>query len=133
MTLSSAGGAPWEAVLGKTILLVDDDPMLCQLFETALVKRGYRVESAYSGLDALKRFNASPADLIVLDVMMAGMSGLEVVATIRLASSVPVVLLSARTDAASRMRGLNAGANAYLAKPITPDDLLKCIEALLEA
>lgn len=117
----------------KTILLVDDDPMLCQLFATALIRHGYRVESAYSGIDALKLFNDNPVDLIVLDVMMAGMSGLDVLATIRLASDVPIVLLSARTDSVSRLRGINAGANEYLAKPITPDALVKCVQAFLDA
>ncbi len=117
--------------MAKTILLVDDDPMLCQLFSTALARHGYQVDSAYSGIDALRRFNNHPADLIVLDVMMAGMSGLEVTSTIRLSSDVPIILLSARTDPGSRMRGINAGANEYLSKPVTPDALVKCVQAYL--
>lgn len=119
-------------MLSKTILLVDDDPMLCQLFATSLLRHDYQVESVYSGIDALKYCNANPVDLIVLDVMMSGMDGLDVVATIRLTSDIPIILLSARTDSGSRMRGINAGANEYLFKPITPDDLLACIRKLLE-
>lgn len=117
--------------MAKTILLVDDDPMLCQLFATALARHGYQIDSVYSGVDALMYFNDHPVDLIVLDVMMAGMSGLEVLSTIRLSSDVPIILLSARADSGSRLRGMTAGANEYLSKPVTLDALVKCVRTYL--
>ena len=120
-----------EDRLARKILLVDDDPMLCQLFATALVRYGFDVESTYSGVDALEYFNDHEVDLIVLDFMMAGLDGADVVSTIRLTSKVPILILSARTDSVTKLRGISAGANDYLFKPITPDVLIARIRAIL--
>ncbi len=120
--------------MGKRVLIVDDDPLLCKLFATALEKHGYTAYIAYSGPGALEFLDSQPVDLIVLDIMMADMDGIDVISHIRRNPAylrLPVVVLSARADLASKQRGLVAGATDYLIKPISPDDLLVYIRRLL--
>ncbi|NPV67203.1 MAG: response regulator [Anaerolineae bacterium] len=119
--------------MSREILVVDDDPLLCRLFATTLEKHGYTAHIAYSGPSALEFLKAQPVDLVVLDIMMADMDGVDVIAQIRRNPAylrLPIVVLSARADFASRQRGLIAGATDYLVKPITPDDLLIYLQRL---
>ena len=114
------------------ILLVDDDrallEMLCSIFRRA----GYAdLVTASSGPEALQVWREQQPALIVLDVMMPGMDGFEVLREIRRTSHVPVLMLTARGEAEDRIEGLNAGADYYLTKPFDARELLACVGALL--
>ena len=113
------------------ILVIDDDPKLSELLDEYLVSRGYRVQTAASGPAGLKRLAMGSVDLVVLDVMMPGMDGLEVLAEIRKTTSTPVVMLTARGDDTDRIVGLELGADDYMPKPFNPRELLARIKAVL--
>lgn len=115
----------------QKLLLVDDDRELCALMTQYFTDHGYQVESAYDGRAALARAMRSGLDLIILDVMLPIVEGFEVLRQIRKRSSVPIVMLTARTDHSDRIDGLNAGADDYLPKPFEPDELLARIRAVL--
>lgn len=114
-----------------TILIVDDDPLLCRLFATSLANNGYTVHTVQSGAVAIQILQNADIDLIVMDVMMADMDGIDTVSQIRLTWNAPIIMLSARTDGISKLLSLNAGATTYLFKPITPERLVKHIEETL--
>jgi DNA-binding response OmpR family regulator len=118
----------------QTILVVDDDPMIGTLFTTFLTRRGYETVSVESGLDALGFLQNSDVDLAIIDYMMADMNGVDLVIHLRTrpcCSMLPIIMLSARVDEESKAHGMAAGVNVYLSKPITPDELLTQIRALL--
>lgn len=111
----------------KVILIVDDEPTARTLLRLILVRAAYTVVEATNGYEALDKLKETAVDLVLLDVMMPGIDGIEVCTKIRAAEKtavVPILLLSAKTDALSIRRGLSAGANLYLTKPISPDALL---------
>ena len=114
-----------------TLLLVDDDAELCGLMVDFFSQHGFRVESAYDGRRGLARALEGGFDLILLDVMLPGLDGFEVLHQLRRQSSVPVIMLTARTEQADRISGLNAGADDYLPKPFGPEELLARIRAVL--
>ena len=119
---------------GQSILIVDDEPTARTLLRLILVRAGFRVVEATNGYEALDRLNETAVDLVLLDVMMPGMSGIEVCEKIRAdekTAVIPVLLLSAKTDALSIRRGLLAGADQYLTKPISPDNLLSHLKRAL--
>jgi len=113
-----------------TLLLVDDDAELCGLMVDFFSQHGFRVESAYDGRRGLARALEGGFDLILLDVMLPGLDGFEVLHQLRRQSSVPVIMLTARTEQADRISGLNAGADDYLPKPFGPEELLARIRAV---
>jgi len=114
------------------LLLVDDDHGLSELLSEYLTSNGCRVEVAYSGEEALEKFRGAVCfNLVVLDIMMPGISGLEVLPAIRAHSSVPVIMLTGRGDDIDRILGLEMGADDYLAKPCNPRELLARIKAVL--
>jgi DNA-binding response OmpR family regulator len=118
----------------QTILLVDDDPLLCKLFETALRKAGFEAYYVFSGKAALNFLSERSADLIVLDMMMADLDGASTIEQIRDMApyqATPVIMLTARVDLESKKRGMVAGASSYLSKPITPNQLLEQIKLAL--
>lgn len=115
----------------QTILIIDDDPALAELLGEYLGARGFAVAQARSGPDGLDRLRAGGVDLVVLDVMMPGMDGLEVLTELRRDSAVPVVMLTARGEDTDRIVGLEMGADDYLAKPFNPRELLARIKAVL--
>ena len=111
----------------KVILIVDDEPTARTLLRLILVRAEYTVVEAADGYEALKKLEETAVDLVLLDVMMPGMDGIEVCEKMRAAEKtavVPVLLLSAKTDVLSIRRGLSAGANQYLTKPFAPAMLL---------
>jgi two-component system, OmpR family, response regulator CpxR len=114
-----------------SILLVDDDAELCALMLTFFSQHGFRVESAYDGRRGLARALEGGFDLILLDVMLPGLDGFEVLHQLRRRSAVPVIMLTARTEQADRITGLNTGADDYLPKPFGPEELLARIRAVL--
>jgi len=113
------------------ILVVDDDTRLRKLLQKFLIEHGYRVTLAASASEARAQMQGLAFDLTVLDVMMPGESGLDLTQHLREQSGMPVLLLSARSETASRIAGLEAGADDYLGKPFEPKELLLRIQALL--
>ena len=114
-----------------TILVIDDDPGISSLLVEYLSSRGYRVESAPDGPTGLRFLRSTTVDLVILDVMMPGMDGLEVLQHLRRDHSVPVIMLTARGEDTDRIVGLELGADDYLAKPFNPRELLARIKAVL--
>jgi two-component system response regulator MprA len=113
------------------ILIVDDDPEIVNFVRTGLVYEGYTVDAAASGAEALARAREKAPDLVVLDVMMPGLSGIEVAKRLRQAGSVPILMLTAKGTTADKVAGLESGADDYLVKPFDFEELLARIRALL--
>jgi two-component system response regulator MprA len=113
------------------ILIVDDDPEIVNFVRTGLVYEGYTVDAAASGTEALARAREKAPDLVVLDVMMPGLSGIEVAKRLRQAGSVPILMLTAKGTTADKVAGLESGADDYLVKPFDFEELLARIRALL--
>ncbi|MBN1375168.1 MAG: response regulator transcription factor [Dehalococcoidia bacterium] len=112
------------------VLVVDDEPRILNFLFTKLNARGFNVLTASSGLEAIEKVQSEEPDLIVLDIIMPHMSGFEALKEIRRFSSIPVIILSARDDAADKIRGLQLGADDYLPKPFNADELIARIEAI---
>ena len=115
----------------RMILVVDDEPTILRLARATLQADGYAVILAANGEEALARLEADRPDLVVLDVMMPGMDGFETLRRIRAQGQTPVLLLTARTGDADKLRGLHGGADDYLTKPFNPDELSARIAAVL--
>ncbi|MDE6200910.1 MAG: response regulator transcription factor [Clostridiales bacterium] len=113
------------------ILIVDDDTNICQLLELYLVRDGFAVDVCHDGVAALSKLAASVYDAVVLDVMMPGLDGFEVLSELRKFSEVPVIMLSARGESTDRISGLNRGADDYITKPFEPQELIARIRAVL--
>ncbi len=114
------------------ILVVDDDPRITDLLRRVLAYEGYSTATAASGTEALNRTLERPPDLIVLDIMLPGLDGLEVAQRLRAAGDyVPILMLTARDMVADRVKGLETGADDYLVKPFAPDELVARVKALL--
>ncbi len=116
---------------GKKVLVVDDDVKTVELVKLYLNRDGYRVLTAYDGNDALQMARESHPDLIVLDLMLPGMNGLEVCRTLRTESDVPIIMLTALTTDDDRLTGLNLGADDYVTKPFSPRELAARVRAVL--
>ncbi len=113
------------------ILVVDDDPNLREMVRYALSREGYEVREAGDGQAALSSLEAAPADLVVLDVLMPELDGLEVCRRIRKRSQVPIVFLSSRGEELDKVLGLELGGDDYLAKPFSPRELVSRVKAVL--
>ncbi len=113
------------------ILLIDDDVELCELVSEYLGGEGFSVEVAHNGADGLSRAQEGRRDLVILDVMLPGLSGFEVLRKLREVSSVPVLMLTARGEDVDRIVGLEMGADDYLAKPFNPRELAARMRAVL--
>lgn len=114
------------------IFVVEDDKNLRRLLEDYLKKVGFEVITAQDGNDALKKWRQNLADLVVLDVMMPGLDGFEVLEYIREESKVPVIFLTARGELADRIQGFETGADDYLTKPFSIKELVMRIRAILK-
>jgi len=117
-------------VTGK-VLLVDDDVELVELLRDYLAREGFTVEVAHDGAMAVSAMLTASHDIVVLDIMMPVMNGIEALARIRACSSIPVIMLTARGDDADRVVGLEMGADDYVPKPCTPRELVARIRAVL--
>ncbi|HZT95885.1 MAG TPA: response regulator transcription factor [Chloroflexota bacterium] len=113
------------------ILIVDDDPAIRRALQRNLTARGYEVSSMESGEDALREAAERTPELVVLDLMLPGMSGIEVCRELRAESPVPILVLSARGEERAKVRALDLGADDYLTKPFGMDELLARVRALL--
>jgi len=116
---------------GKRVLVVDDDVKTVELVKLYLNRDGYRVLTAYDGFEALRLARESHPDLIVLDIMLPGVDGLEVCRILRNESDVPIIMLTAMTTDQDRLTGLNLGADDYVPKPFSPRELAARVRAVL--
>jgi two-component system OmpR family response regulator len=115
----------------KTILLVDDDPNILQVAGFAVERAGFRVVTAANGLQALDMVRREAPCLVVLDIVMPEMDGIEVCRELRRESAVPVIFLTSMDDEIDRIVGLELGADDYLTKPFSPRELVARIRAVL--
>jgi len=117
------------------ILVVDDEPDVLRMLEVVLGRRGHRVLTAPTGIEGLVTAQGERPDLILLDIMMEGMDGWEVLKLLKLEEGtreIPVVMLSARVEPRDKIRGLQEGAVDYITKPFSVREMLETIEAVLE-
>ncbi len=114
-----------------TILLVDDEESIQKLLAYPLERDGYRVVQAWDGEDALRRFDEEDVDLVVLDVMLPRLDGLEVCKRLRQRSNVPIVMLTARGEELDKVLGLELGADDYITKPFSIREFRSRVRALL--
>jgi two-component system alkaline phosphatase synthesis response regulator PhoP len=116
---------------GKKVLVVDDDVKTVELVRLYLDRDGYQVLTAYDGVEALHLARESHPDLIVLDLMLPDIDGLEVCRTLRHESDVPIIMLTARTTDQDKLTGLDLGADDYVTKPFSPKELAARVRAVL--
>ncbi|MGD0780120.1 MAG: response regulator transcription factor [Dehalococcoidales bacterium] len=116
---------------GKKVLVVDDDVKTVELVKLYLNRDGYRVLTAYNGNEALQLARDVHPDLIILDIMLPGMNGLDVCRILRQESDVPIIMLTALTTDNDRLAGLNLGADDYVPKPFSPRELAARVRAVL--
>ena len=116
---------------GKRILVVDDDAKTVELVKLYLSRDGYKVLTAYDGIEALRLARESRPDLIVLDLMLPGLDGLQVCRTLRGESDVLIIMLTAKTAEQDRLTGLDLGADDYVTKPFSPKELAARVRAVL--
>jgi two-component system KDP operon response regulator KdpE len=113
------------------ILIVEDDPSVRKLVRVNLAKRGYTVSEAEDSHQAMALFQEVPVDLVLLDLLLPGLSGVDVCTWIRARSDVPIIVLSARMEEDLKVAALDAGADDYVTKPFGPEELLARVRAFL--
>ncbi|HEY7545512.1 MAG TPA: response regulator transcription factor [Blastocatellia bacterium] len=115
----------------QSVLVIDDDVELCELVSEYLEAEGFHVEAVHNGERGLERALADKHALVILDVMLPGLGGFDVLRRIRAASKIPVLMLTARGHDVDRIQGLETGADDYLPKPFNPRELVARIRAIL--
>jgi two-component system alkaline phosphatase synthesis response regulator PhoP len=115
----------------KKVLVVDDDVKTVELVKLYLNRDGYRVITSYDGMEALQMAREAHPDLIVLDLMLPGINGLEICRILRSESDVPIIMLTAMTTDQDRLTGLDLGADDYVTKPFSPRELAARVRAVL--
>lgn len=113
------------------ILVVDDDPAISEMLTIVLDAEGFEAKPVTDGLEAIPAFHSYQPDLILLDLMLPGMSGVDICKEIRKESAVPIVMLTAKTDTVDVVLGLESGADDYITKPFKPKELVARIRARL--
>jgi DNA-binding response OmpR family regulator len=116
----------------KTILIVEDEHKIARFLELELKYEGYDVEIADNGRDGLEKGKSKDVNLIILDLMLPGLSGIEVCRRIRQVSEIPIIMLTAKDDITDKVTGLNIGADDYMTKPFAVEELLARIRVLLK-
>ena len=117
----------------KKILIVEDEKALARLLELALAHEGYEINIEYDGVRGLADVSRFEPDLILLDILLPGMDGIEVCRKVREFSRVPIIMLTAKDETADKVAGLDGGANDYMTKPFEMEELLARIRAALRA
>ena len=115
----------------KRILLIEDEPQIARFIQLELNHEGYEVTVANDGRDGLEVFKAHPFDLVLLDIMLPSLNGIEVLRRIRQLSSVPIIMLTARDSVMDKVNGLDNGADDYITKPFAIEELLARLRNLL--
>jgi DNA-binding response OmpR family regulator len=113
------------------ILVIEDDPNVAEVVSRYLAREGFDVDVSTDGLAGLRMALDAPPDLLVLDLMLPGLSGLEVLRRLRLSAPVPVIMLTARSTEEAKVSGLEFGADDYVAKPFSPRELTARVKAVL--
>ena len=116
----------------QTILVCDDDKQIVEAIDIYLTGEGFKVIKAYDGYEALEYLDKNEVDLLIVDVMMPGLDGIRTTLKVRENSSIPIIILSAKSEDADKILGLNIGADDYITKPYNPTILLLRINALLK-
>ena len=119
------------AAMKRTILLVEDEPKAVKVIRAYLEQSGFEVHSSFDGLQALSLFRQTQPDLVVLDLNLPGIDGLEVCRNLRQISNVPIIMLTARAEETDRLIGLELGADDYIVKPFSPRELVARVKAVL--
>lgn len=117
--------------MAETVLIVEDDEDIVELLSLYLTGSGYDVVTAGNGEDALEQLRQHPADIALVDIMMPRMNGYDFIKALRATDNIPVIIISARTQAADKIVGLDAGADGFIAKPFNPLEVTAQIRALL--
>ena len=115
----------------QTILVCDDDKEIVDAIDIYLTGEGFRILKAYDGYDALKILETEHADLMIIDVMMPGLDGIRTTLKVRETSSIPIIILSAKSEDSDKILGLNIGADDYLSKPFNPLELVARVKSQL--
>jgi two-component system response regulator ResD len=116
---------------GERVLVVDDEPIVSEVVQRYLIREGYQVRLAADGRAALQEARENAPDLVVLDLMLPGIDGLEVCRQLRAESSVPIIILTAKGEESDKILGLGLGADDYLTKPFSPGELIARVKAVL--
>lgn len=112
------------------ILIIEDEKNIARFLELELTHEGYRVGIEHDGREGLKRFEKEKYDLVILDIMLPGLNGLEILRRIRKVSNVPIIMLTAKDDVFDKVNGLDAGADDYVTKPFSIEELLARIRVV---
>ena len=115
----------------ERILIIEDEEKIARFIELELKYEGYEVEKAFNGKDGLELVKAQPFDLILLDIMLPGINGMEVLRRIRQFSDIPIIMLTARDAVVDKVTGLDGGADDYITKPFAIEELLARIRVAL--
>ncbi len=129
--ITHSGVSKKQMTTEKTILVVDDERHIVELIRLYLGKEGFRIETAYTGTEAMRKFTALRPALIVLDLMLPELDGWEICRRVRREGDTPIIMLTARSDDVDKIVGLELGADDYLAKPFNPRELVARIKAVL--
>ena len=113
----------------QNILVCDDDKQIVEAIDIYLTGEGYHVIKAYDGYEALKILDTTPVDLMILDVMMPGLDGIRTTLKVRETSSIPIIILSAKSEDNDKILGLNIGADDYITKPFNPLELVARVKS----
>jgi two-component system alkaline phosphatase synthesis response regulator PhoP len=117
--------------MSSTILVVEDEIELARVLRDYLEKAGFRVQTATNGAAAVAAFRHTPADLVILDLNLPGMDGLDVARDLRRTSNVPIIMATARVEESERLVGLELGADDYVIKPYSPREIVARVRAVL--
>ena len=117
--------------MSESILIVEDEEKMARMIELELIHEGYQVTKAFDGLAGLEQAKSGGFDLVLLDIMLPGLNGMEVLRRLRRTSNIPVILLTARDDVTDKVSGLDTGADDYITKPFAIEELLARIRACL--
>ena len=112
------------------ILIVEDEKQMSMFIEMELKHEGYEADVSYDGIDALKKIEEGKYDLILLDIMLPGLNGIEVCRKVRQHYNIPIIMLTAKSDISDKVKGLDIGANDYMTKPFAIEELLARIRVI---
>lgn len=113
----------------RTILVCDDDKQIVEAIDIYLTGEGFQVIKAYDGYEALELLENNSVDLMIVDVMMPGLDGIRTTLKVRETSSIPIIILSAKSEDADKILGLNIGADDYITKPFNPLELVARVKS----
>lgn len=115
----------------ETILVVEDEPSIREVVTLYLEREGFRVSTVFDGTAAITSLKRSPPDLVILDIMLPGIDGYEITQWLREQSDIPIIMLTARRELSDRIAGLEMGADDYMVKPFSPQELVSRVRAVL--